>query len=107
MQYKESSLLRILAFHLHQLDREPEQPAGLVGNHFKVFLFRGAGQGISPAEIQALAAVQPQHLFRKDDHSLRLAQLFQLLLSPEVGEIGRVDGLRDAENAMRDGESSS
>jgi hypothetical protein len=51
--------------------------------------------------------VQPQHLFRKDDHSLRLAQLFQLLLSPEVGEICRVDGLRDAENAMRDGESSS
>ncbi len=50
--------LVVATFCLHQLHCEPEEPAGLVADHLEVVVFAGAGQGVAPEEIHALASVE-------------------------------------------------
>lgn len=50
------------AFCLHQLHCEPKKSPGLVRDHLEVILFCWAGQGVSPKEIHALAAVEVAEL---------------------------------------------
>lgn len=51
--------------------------------------------------------MQPQQLIGEDGESVGLAEFLEFLLGPEVSEVGGVDCLRDAEDAVRDGEAAA
>lgn len=52
-----------LGLCLHELDAQTEEATGLVAHHLEVVLLGGAGEGVSPEEIHALAAVEVDELF--------------------------------------------
>ncbi|EKG13735.1 hypothetical protein MPH_09201 [Macrophomina phaseolina MS6] len=95
------------ARHLHQLDRQPEEAAGLVGHHGQIFFLGRADQRIPPVEIHALATVQIQQLLGEYLKRPSVPQLGQFLLRQEVGIVGRVDRLRDAEDTVRHGQPAT
>lgn len=51
---------------LHELYGESEEAAGFVADHFEVFVFGRAGEGVAPEEVHALAAVEVEEFFDVD-----------------------------------------
>ena len=95
------------ALGLHELHGEPEEPARLVADHFQVVVLRGAGQRVAPEQVHALSAVQVQQLLGVYLNGLRALQLLQLAQRAEVDVVGRVDGLRGAEDAVGHGDAAT
>lgn len=92
---------------LHQLDAEAEQAARLVAHHLEVVVLRGAGEGVSPEEVHALAAVQVEELLGEQLDDALVAELDELLQRGEVDVIRGIDGLGDAEDVVGDGEAAA
>lgn len=66
-----------------------------------------ARERVTPEEVHALSAVQVQQLFGVDVDGLRTLQRAKLAQCHKVDVIGAVDGLRDAEDGMRDGHAAA
>lgn len=91
---------------LHQADRQAEEAASFLQHHVAVLLLSGAGVGVPPVDVQALAAVQLQQLAGEDADSLWVIQGQHLLQTQEVDVVGRVDDRGNAINAVGDREAS-
>lgn len=101
------AVARRLALRLHQFDREPEEPACLVAHHFQVLVLAGTGEGFAPEEVHALAAVEVEEFLDVDVDRGGVVEFLGFLEGEEVDVVGGVDGLRSAEDIVRDGDSSS
>ena len=93
---------------LHEFDGQAEEAARLISDHAQILVLTWAGQGVAPEEVHALPAVQVQQLLGVDVDGLRaLAQRAQLAQCYKVDVVGAVDGLRDAEDGVRDGDAAA
>ena len=95
------------ALGLHELDGEAEQPARLVVDHLEVLGFGGAGEAVAPVELHALAAVEVEELLRVYGDEGRVGERDELVERAEVDVVCRVDGLRDAEDGVCDGDAAA
>lgn len=101
------AVLSCRAFGLHQFHGQSEQSARFVADHFEVFVFRGAGQGVAPEEVHALAAVEVEEFFDVDVDCGGAVELLDFLESEEVDVVGRVDCLGCAEDVVGDGDAAA
>lgn len=91
---------------LNRVSRERITAQGVltVHDHVEVLVFRRAGEGLAPIQIEALAAVEIDELLGKDGDGGGHMQIDDLLEGEEVDVVGGVDGLRGAEDGVRDRE---
>lgn len=91
------------ALRLHELNGETEESACLAANHLEVFLLGGASERVAPEEVEALAAVEVQELFRVNLEAFRVVEFVELFEGLEVDIVGGIDGLSYTEDTVRNG----
>ncbi len=94
-------LLVTTTLRLHQLNCQPEQSSRLVPHHLEIVIFRRTGQGIAPEEIHSLSAMEVEEFLGVNLDGAGIMQLMKFTQRAEVDIVGRIQGLGDAEDAVR------
>mmetsp|Transcript_16046 Transcript_16046/g.62632 ORF Transcript_16046/g.62632 Transcript_16046/m.62632 type:complete len:313 (-) Transcript_16046:235-1173(-) len=101
LRHQRNEVALALAEHRHQVDRKPEQPSRLVLDHADVLLLGGASARVAPVEVEALAAVEAQHLLQEVVGGLCAAHGRAALHGLEVHVVAAVDRPRHAVHRVR------